>query len=149
MADVREEILARLLVVCTGVTGVVGTVRNQLDLPLIKRPGVAILDGSEQLLDRSAGARFSEVQRMELSPVITLLLRADTGSEAGSLMTLYRGRIVSAVLADTTLRGYVGTNGGIRYEGCSVPEPTPETKEPRMDISVVFTYPFRISDLST
>lgn len=149
MADVREEILARLLVVCAGVTGIAGAIRNQLDLAYNARPGVAVLDGSEQLLDAANGARFSEVQRMELSPQITLLVRADNGSEAGALMTLYRGRIVSAVLSDATLRGYVGRTGGIRYEGCSVPEPTPETKEPRMDISIVFTYPFRVSDLSS
>jgi hypothetical protein len=54
---------------------------------------------------------------------------------------------VQAVLTDTTLQDLTGTAGGIRYEGCNVPEPTPESKEPRLDLNFTLTYTLRLSDL--
>lgn len=148
MADIREQILARLVTVCAGVTGVVSVGRNLTDVPLMQRPAVMINGGAEQLLTRHERARFSQVQMMELTPHVILLVRADTGAEAGALMSLLRGRLVNAILADATLRALVTTNGGIRYEGCSENEPTPESKEPRLELQIVFTYPLKLSDLA-
>jgi hypothetical protein len=85
---------------------------------------------------------------MELTPGIMLLVRSDTGAEGGALMSLFRGRLINAILSDTTLRGIVTTNGAIRYEGCNEVDPTPESKEPRLEINIVFTYPLILSDLA-
>lgn len=147
MADIREQILARLVTVCA-VTGIVAVARNRLDVPLTQRPAVLINGGGEEVLTRSPGARFGQVQMMDLTPQITVLVRADTGDEAGSLLSLFRSRVVNAVLSDATLRTLVTTNGGIRYEGCSEPDPLPESKEPRIELQVVFTYPLKLSDLA-
>lgn len=149
MADIREQILARLVTVCEGVTGIVSVGRNLTDVPLMARPAVTINGGAEQMISSPPpGARFSQVQLMELTPGITLLLRADTGAEAGSLMSLFRGRLVNAILSDATLRSLVTTNGAIRYEGCNEVDPTPESKEPRLELQFVFAYPLRLSDLA-
>lgn len=155
MADIREQILARLVVVCQGVTGIAAVARNKLDVPGLVRPAVLINGGAEQLLTRHERARFSQVQLMDLTPQVLLLVRADDGNEAGTLLSLYRNRVVAAVLDDGfgspvsgTLRELVTTNGGIRYEGCAEPELTPESKEPRLELQFVFTYPLKLSDLA-
>jgi hypothetical protein len=149
VADIREQILSRLVTVCAGVTGIVSAGRNLTDVPLMARPAVLLNGGAEQMISSPRpAARFSQIQLMELTPGITLLVRSDTGAEAGSLMSLFRGRLVAAILADTTLRGIVTTNGAIRYEGCNEIDPSPESKEPRLEINISFTYPLRLSDLA-
>lgn len=151
MNDIREQILSRLLVVCSGITGVQAAARNQLDVNALYRPAIIILDGSEEpFLERpnSNRKRFSEIQMMDLSPEVRLLLRADDGSEGGNITSLFRGRTIDAILNDTSLQSLVGTSGAMWYRGCSVPEPSPETKEPRLDLTFVFTYVLRLSDLT-
>lgn len=148
MAEPRELILTRLVEVCAGVTGVATAMRNVSDIPVTSRPGVIINDGAEEFLDAPRGEQLSRVQRVEMSPQILILVRADTGAEAGTLLSLFRNRVVHAVLSDTTLRGYVGKVGGIRFEGSAVEPPSPESKEPRMDINIVFTSTLKLSDLA-
>jgi len=147
LADPREAILTRLVVVCAAVSGIQAAVRNRLDAASLRRPAVVVHDGAEQLLDAPQGERRSRLQRMELSPGITVVIRGDDGAEAGALMTLYRSRVVHAVLNDAELIGLVGTNGGIRYESAAVALPDAEAREYRITIEIVFTYPFYLSDL--
>lgn len=148
MADLREQILARLAVLCAAVTGVVAVARNRTDVPLTQRPAVLVNGGAEQMLSSPRpAARFSQVQLMELTPGITLLVRSED-ADAGALMSLFRGRLVNAILSDATLRGIVSTNGAIRYDGCNEVDPTPESKEPRLELQIVFVYPLRLADLA-
>lgn len=147
MADARESILARLVVVCGAVEGVQAAVRNRLDVPGLARPAIILQDGIEQMLDQPDGARHSELSRIELSPGITVVMRGSGSADAGTLLSLYRSRVVAAVLNDSELRTLVGTNGRIRYEGCLVAPPDAEAKEYRIDVTIVFTYAFRLSDL--
>lgn len=144
MTDLREDILARLAAVCGAVTGVASTTRNRLDVSRLQRPAVVILDGAEQLLDAPATVRHSEVQRMELAPIVSIHIR---GTDAGGLLSLYRSRLLAAILTDATLDEYVSPNGGVRYEGSTVAAPAAEGSEYRIDMAVVFTYPFRVADL--
>lgn len=150
MADIREQILTRLVTVCAGVTGIVSAGRNVTDVPQNARPAVLITGGAEQILARAQTDRVThQKQTMELTPGIILLVRSDAGAEGGPLMSLFRSRLVSAILNDTTLRGLGNaTRGGLRYEGCNEIEPTPESKEPRLELQIVFTYALTISDLA-
>jgi len=145
VADTRELILARLVAVCGAVDGVQAAVRNRLDVADLARPAVVVHDGIEQMRDMPAGARYSEIARMELSPGITVIVRggADGG---GQILSLYRTRVVAAVLRDSELISLTGPNGGIRYEGCVVSPPDAEGKEYRVDLALVFAYPFRLAD---
>ena len=147
MVDARELILARLALVCRAVEGVQAAVRNRLDVAGLARPAIILHDGIEQLLDQPQGARHSELLRLELSPGITVVLRGSGTADPGALLSLYRSRVVAAVLTDTELQSLTGTNGRIRYEGCLVAPPDAEGKEYRLDITIVFTYAFRLGDL--
>jgi hypothetical protein len=152
MADQREAILSRLLAVVTGANGIASAVRNSLDVTKLARPAIVILDGHEQLVDTPMPARgqvTSGVQRMELAPQIAVHIRANNAVDAGALLSLYRTRIVAAVLSDATLAGYLGTNGRTRYEGATVAPPAPEGNEHRIDLMLVFTYVLRLEDLTS
>jgi hypothetical protein len=147
MADPREPILARLAVVCAAVTGVAAVVRNKRDVPGLARPAVIILDGAETRREmEEKRVRWSQVQIMDMSPTIRIIIRGDDGPESGALLSLFRGRLAYAVLNDATLRSLVGTNGDIQFEDFSIDEPDPETREYRATMTMVFTYPFRLSN---
>jgi len=85
---------------------------------------------------------------MELSPGLTVIVRGGNGVDPGGLLSLYRARVLTAVLTDAELIAATGRNGGIRYEGCLVPSPDPEGKEHRLDLTLVFAYTFKLDDLS-
>ena len=152
MADQREAILSRLVAVCGAVAGINAVDRNRLDVAGMLRPAVIILDGAETVglppAFDARGATVSHEQRMELRPTIIIAVRGDGGAEAGSLLTLYRNRVLAAILTDATLIASVSRNGGIRYEGCIVPEPDAEAKEYRIDLQIVFVYRFTLADLA-
>lgn len=147
MADQRETILNRLVAVCGAVPGINAAGRNMLAVAGLARPAVVIQDGAETLLDAPQGMRTSRAQRMELSPLIVIMLRGDDGAEGGALLTLFRSRIVAAVLTDAALLDAV-VDGGIRYEGVSVEAPGAEAREYRAELNIVFTTMFRLSDFA-
>jgi len=147
VADQREIILSRLVALCGTVNGVAAVARNHLDVAGLLRPAVVIHDGIEQLFDAPDTMHHSELQRMELAPSITIIVRGGTTADPGVLMSLYRSQIVAAILRDATILAAIGTNGRIRYEGCAVTLPDAEAKEHRIDLSLSFRYPFRLGDL--
>lgn len=144
--DKREAILARLTAVCAGLPGIVSAARNVLDVPSLARPAFVVQDGSEELQDSPISNNRSGVGRFELNAQCWLLIRGGA-NDVGPLMSLFRARLLNAITNDSTLRNLTGTVGGIRYDGCTVSEPTPETKEPRMDLNFTFVYTLAMSDL--
>lgn len=151
MTDQREAILSRLVTICGTVEGINAVDRNRLDVSELMRPAVIILDGTEHLIaaqpTNARDATVSERQRMQLLPQIIIAVRGNGGGEAGGLLTLYRNRVVAVILNDAALRSSVTTNGGIRYEGCTVQAPEAEAREYRIDLNFVFTYIFDLSEL--
>lgn len=155
MADTRELILARLAVVCAAVEGVAAVERNRLDASGMARPSVIIHDGGETAVDQAGGEtaapramKFSALQWMTLSPEIELHLWLED-PDSGPKLSLYRNRIVFAVLNDTTLRSLVGSNGNIGFKSFGVNRPRPEERERRADLGIDFTYLLRLSDLGS
>jgi hypothetical protein len=148
VADQREVILSRLAALCASVSGIAAVVRNALDVPSNARPAVIIQDGIETMLNQPETVRHSEIQRMELSPGISVYIRAGGTADPGVLLSRYRSAIVAAVLADGQLRDAVGTTGRITYHGCVVLPPDAEAKEHRLDITLEFVYAFRLDDLA-
>lgn len=142
----RETILARLLVVAQGLDGVQAVARNSADVPGLARPAFLIHDGSETLLDKPDNERFSRLLRMEMAPLVAILVHASEPS-AGTLLNIYRARFLAAVISDAGILAAIGGNGEIRYEGCSLEPATAEAKERRLELNLVFMYPFRASDL--
>lgn len=148
MADQREVILSRLAALCASVSGIAAVVRNALDVPSNARPAVIIQDGIEAMSNQPDTVRYSEIQRMELSPGVSVYIRAGGSADPGVLLSRYRSAIVAAVLSDGQLRDAVGTNGRITYQGCVVLPPDAEAKEHRLDITLTFSYAFRLGDLA-
>lgn len=145
--DVREEILARLILVAASVTGIISTERNRLDVPGLRRPAIILHDGSEELIDVPPKERQSRIARMTLTPGLVIFARTDDATPAGPLLSAYRSKLVKGVLSDQTLLGLVGTNGAINYHGCLMQPPMPDSREPRMDVTFLFNYVLRLSDL--
>lgn len=141
-------ILSRLAALCGAVAGIAGVGRNRLDLPGNPRPAVIIQDGMETLLSQPQTVRHSELQLMELAPGLTVFVRAGGSADAGVLMSRYRSAIVAAVLSDAELIAATTPNGRIRYDGCVVLPPDAEAKEYRVELSLVFQYPFKLDDLA-
>lgn len=146
MAYVRESILARLLQLAKSVPNVAAAARNVTDVTRLLRPGIAIKDGSEQLLVQPRNERRTAVMMMQASPSITIYVGA-SAPDQGALSNTFLERYLKAVLEDDTLLGLVTTNGEIRYEGASLEDPEPESREARMEVSLVFVYPFVVSAL--
>jgi hypothetical protein len=146
MSDKRETILAACLRVATAVEGIVAAARNATDVPGLARPAMLIHDGGETFLDKAKSERRSRVQTVELAPSIEILVGTDA-QNLGSLINLFRARFLKALLDDPELVALLDPSGEIRYEGCTFEPITAESREARMGLSLVFTYPFRVSDL--
>lgn len=146
MAHRREPILARLLVLAKGVQGIAAAERNVTDVLQLKRPAIAIRDGAETMVALPRNERRITVQLMQMTPAITIYVGAGS-KEAGTLANLYLARLLTAVNADSELLALTGSNGEIRYEGASLEDPEPEGREARMEIALVFVYPFDASAL--
>jgi hypothetical protein len=141
---VRESILARLLQLAEGVPNIAAAARNVTDVAGLKRPAIAIKDGPEQLLVSPRNERRTAITMMQASPAITIYVGAGARDQ-GQLSNTFLERYLKAVLTDDTLLTLVTTNGEIRYEGASLEDPEPEGREGRMELSLVFVYPFLVS----
>lgn len=146
MADIREEALKRLVVIAAGVQGIVAADRNKSDVPENRRPAVLIQDGSEQFVSAPRSETLMRAQMMELSPAIWIRVNTKP-EEAGPLLSVLRNRLMKAISADAALQAIITSNGYLRFEGSTVPEPPPQGFEQRMDLNVVIGYPFRLVDV--
>lgn len=147
MADIREDALKRLVVVTGSVAGIKVVERNKLDVAGLERPAALIQDGAENFVSAPRSETLMRVQMMELSPQIWIKVKV-SAEEAGPLLSTLRNRLLLAISGDATLQQILTTNGYMRFEGSSVPEPTPEGQEQRMDLNIVFGYPLRLVDLT-
>lgn len=145
MTDVREAILARLLVVVAGIPNIKTALRNNVDIQEELLPAVSVFDGDEEsggADDRSA--RLSGrpyVARM--IPEIVVSERHGTGSE----LSTFRREIIRRVLNDATLIAYVGGNGAIRYMGCQTDFGWIRSQLNAMNVQFVFQYSLKIEEL--
>lgn len=147
MRDRREEILARLLDVMRGVEGVLDVGRNVADVPGLTRPAMFLHDAGEEFFDKPGpNLRRSQIQRMQLTPGLTINVGA-APANVGTLLNTLRARLVLAVVNDTELSAAVGGNGEILYHGCEKLPATAEAREGRMEVNFVFTYIFTTADL--
>lgn len=119
MADVREDILARLLEVAAAVPNVRWAQRNSVDVPENLLPAVMVFDADEETTDthnRPSNSPFI----VQMTPEIVFMEQAD---EVGSDLTTLRREFIKGVLYDAELNNLVAKssprgNGAIRYLGC-------------------------------
>ena len=147
MADIRESILARLVVIATAVTGVTTVVRNRGALTDAKRPAIIIMDADEVGDDGDPDRRPpASMRRVGMTPQIYLLLSGNAESVGASLNAL-RAKTVKAIMQDATLIDLTLDNVGIRYDGCSTGLAMGRSMEGEMLLSFTFTYLLKAADL--
>jgi hypothetical protein len=122
MADVREDILARLLEVVATIPNIRSAHRNNVDITEDQLPAVLVLDGDEES-DGAGDVSMKQPHRpynVQMTPEIIIAQQAD---EVGSDLTTLRRELIKRVLTDTKLNEQIVRtgrhgNGAIRYLGC-------------------------------
>ena len=153
MIDVREDILARLLVVVAAIPNIRSTHRNNVDLPETQLPAAIVLDGDED----SDGANDVSMKKPErpynvqMTPGIIVQVQ-DDNVVLGSIITTFRRELIKRVLTDTELNeqivktGRYG-NGAIRYLGCQTDVGWTRTGYAALTAQFLFKYSLKPEDL--
>ena len=146
--DKRELILQRLLEVAASVPGVATAVRNQDEISEHRRPAIAVFD-SDEAVDETAERQDHPGRAPNLvvmTPEVLILLGASPESVGSSLNAL-RAKLVKAVLTDAQLIALTGTNGRVRYTGCSTHLGHGRSMEGFMGVQFAFAYVLRPEQL--
>lgn len=151
MADIREQILSRLLAIGNELKtagDVVYAARNEVSLDDdAALPAFIVLDADEMADDADPRARPSNApRRVTLTPQIVIALQARSESVGTELNTLRR-RVIKAILGDAVLSSHVGANGSIRYEGGQTDLGVGRAMTGQMAMTFAITYVLRFSDL--
>lgn len=146
--DKREQILARLVEVATGVPGISTVTRNSDEISEHKRPAIAIFDADESA-DEAAERQDHPGRAPNLivmTPEVLILLGAPPAS-VGSALNDLRARLIKAVLTDTQVIEIAGPNGRVRYAGCSTHLGHGRSMEAAMGVQFSFAYVLRPEQL--
>jgi hypothetical protein len=122
MADVREDILARLLEVVATIPNIRSAQRNNVDIPEDLLPAAIVFDGDEETND-AIDATMRPPNRPTLVEMTPEIVIAQQANEVGSDITTLRRELIKRVLTDTELNETIVRtgrhgNGAIRYLGC-------------------------------
>jgi hypothetical protein len=151
MADVREDILARLLEVVATIPNMRSAYRNNVDIPEDQLPAVIVLDGDEDS-DGANDVSMKQPHRpynVQMTPEIIIAQQAD---EVGSDLTTLRRELIKRVLMDVELNqqivktGRYG-NGAIRYLGCQTDLGWMRSLHGALRAQFLFKYTLRPDDL--
>lgn len=119
MADVREQILTRVLAIMTATKDADEHVyRNRAELQGPELPAWVLLDGNEEAVVQSSGRRAPPL--MVVTPE---LYYGPSPSEnrdndgIGQIMSARRTKLIRAIYADGPLRDLLGDSGYIEYRG--------------------------------
>lgn len=147
MADIREEILARLLIVVGVVVGTDKAFRNQIEIPESARPAIVILDADE-IADEADNNRKRPAispRIVSMSPEIYILVGskpADIGTDLNTLRTA----LIKAILTDDSLVALCH-DGQVIYDGFSTGLAAGRSMEGEAGVSFTFPYVLRPSQL--
>jgi hypothetical protein len=122
VADVREDILARLLKVVAAIPNIRSTYRNNLNIDETELPSAVVLDGDEETND-ATDLSMRPANRPTVVQMTPDVLIIHQDPNVGSELDLFRRELIKRVLTDIQLNeqivktGRFG-NGAIRYLGC-------------------------------
>jgi len=121
LADVREDILARLVEVLATIPNIRSVYRNNVNVDETQLPSAVVLDGDEETND--AQNRPSNVPMIAQMTPDVIIIHQDPN--VGAELDAFRRDLIKLVLADTELNDIVAKssprgNGAIRYLGCQV-----------------------------
>lgn len=142
MADTRELIMARLVVVVGQVLGAANVARNELFLDdaddKVKR--VSVLEGDELAADQEGSIPLASAPRAIYMQPQVLLVNFDAAGTVGKGLSASRVALIKAIAADSTLTGYTHKNSGGRYMGMESDFAFARDALGRMALKFQFTY---------
>ena len=146
--DKREAILVRLVEIAAGLQGVKTAVRNQDEVSERARSAIAVFDADETADERAneQGRDGRAPNIIEMSPEVLILL-GGTPERVGTALNEIRAKLVKAVLTDPELATLAGTNGRMRYVGCSTHLGHGRSMEGSMGVQFAFSYVLRPEQL--
>lgn len=115
MADLRETILARLLVVAKAIPGVETCERNLDDIGDAALPAIILFDGDEEASENMK-ARGLAPNTVEMLPSFEIHY-GDVPENVGTTANEWRAKLIKAILSDAALATSCGNipNAGARY----------------------------------
>lgn len=149
MADIHEDILARLLEVVATIPNIRLAQRNGgVDIPENQLPAVTVFDGDEEA-DEAQNRPSNSPVMVQMTPEIVIQQQAN---EVGSDLTTLRRELIKRVLTDNELNQYVAKssprgNGAIRYLGCQTDFGYGRTLQGGLIAHFMFKYALKPDDL--
>jgi len=151
MTDVREDILARLLVIVGTIPNMRSAQRNNVEIPEDLLPAAIVFDGDEETQDAS-DLSMRPPNRPTLVHMHPEIVIAQQTDEVGSDLTTLRRELLKRVLTDIELNqnivktGRYG-NGAIRYLGCQTDVGWMRSLYGALRAQFLFKYALRPDDL--
>ena len=143
MADLREEILARLVAIAAEVPGIAMAGRNRIGLSETARPAIVVLDADEAAEEEERASRPGHAPQLVVMTPELFVLAGKPAAEIGAELNAFRRRIVRRVLTDGPLLGLAGPNGFVRYAGCATALAAGRSMEGEMSLSFAIRYVLR------
>jgi hypothetical protein len=147
MADIREQILARLRAIAK-VRGIGSVLRNA---PMIgdstELPAVILYDGDETVAETSGHKPTLQPYLVTMSPWFQIIMHA-AGDDIGEELNVLRLRLLDAVLGDATLAALSLDNRGVRYAGALTKFTSARAVQGDMALRFSILYALKPSDLS-
>lgn len=146
MADRREPILARILVVLNTAVGLAE--RNNQTISETRRPIALLFDADEEAEELPSGRPANSPLRVEMTPEIYVLMGAKT-ADIGTVINAMRASVIKAILTDADLASLVGVGkgGSISYDGCTTTLAQGRQRDANMAIGFTFRYSLVPADL--
>ena len=149
MADVREDILARLLEVVATIPNIRSAYRNNIETAENQLPAVIVLDGDEETSEANNRPSNSPVL-VQMTP--GFILQTQDANTAGSVVNTFRGEMIKRVLFDTELSNLIAKSsprgdGAIRYLGCQTDVGWMRTGYAALTAQFMFKYTLRPEQL--
>ncbi|HET7376496.1 MAG TPA: hypothetical protein VFK30_07300 [Anaerolineae bacterium] len=145
-ADKREDILARLFTVLSGIRNITTVARNIDEMPEGSRPCIVLIDGDEIRSDTSRGKALQTVV-MVMTPRIAIGI-SSSPDNLGPDINAIRAKVLPAVLGDATLTTILGTNGKITYDGLAGKLSQGSLMASDMELNFSIEYPLDIKALA-
>lgn len=135
----REDILARLTVVASGVSGIVTALRNSTVDSDTKLPAIIVFDADEVADERDPASRPTRTpRRVTMTPELLIKVIA-VPETVGTTMNAILAELQTAVVTDATLIDLV-KDGEIRYMGCATQLAIGRAMVGEMGVSFSFHY---------
>ena len=115
MADPRELILARLVVIAATVPGIRNTFRNQITLNDEEMPAISVLDGDEKADETDPADRGPKGPRRMIMLPQMLIYLPKKASLVGTSLNGFRALLIDAVADDSVLTAMTTKERGARH----------------------------------